>query len=169
MGRTVDPGAASSHFLGAAALAALLVAGTEAPLCAQEAKQPPWARHVRVTAKADKPDASGKQAITINLDIDDRWHAFANPVGCEELESAQTVVRIKGAVEPNGVKVDYPPGRLIKEPILGIAYRIYEKKASIRAVVQRAAGGSGPLQISVFVQSVSDICVPPYTYKLTIP
>jgi hypothetical protein len=36
---------------------------------------------VKVSAAADKPDASGKQTVTITIAIDKAYHIYANPVG----------------------------------------------------------------------------------------
>jgi len=48
---------------------------------------------VTITATADKPDADGKQTVTLTLAIDAGWHLYANPVGNEDLKSVQTVVK----------------------------------------------------------------------------
>ncbi|HMF14694.1 MAG TPA: hypothetical protein VKE94_20400, partial [Gemmataceae bacterium] len=67
---------------------------------------------VKVTAKAEKPDDSGKQVVTITLSIDKDWYAYANPVGLEDLEAAQTVVEITGKNKLESVQLDYPKGKL---------------------------------------------------------
>ena len=36
---------------------------------------------VKATAAAAKPDADGKQTVTLTLAIDKGWHLYANPVG----------------------------------------------------------------------------------------
>ncbi len=40
---------------------------------------------VKATATADKPDADGKQTVTITLNIEKPWHLYANPVEVKEL------------------------------------------------------------------------------------
>ena len=47
---------------------------------------------VKVTASADRPDADGKQSVTISLAIDKGWHTYANPVGLSDLADVQTTV-----------------------------------------------------------------------------
>src|SRR5262249_60867685 len=63
---------------------------------------------VKVTAKSDKPSVDGKQLVTITLNIDKDWHTYANPVGLEDLESAQTVVEITGKTKQDSIKLAYP-------------------------------------------------------------
>jgi uncharacterized protein YyaL (SSP411 family) len=124
---------------------------------------------VNVTASADKPGADGKQTIKIKLVVDKDWHAYANPVGNEGLESAQTTVTVSGKAKPKGVKIDYPQGKIVIDPIVG-NYNVYEGTVEIKAVVQRAAGDSGPLDVSVKLQACNDkMCLPPATVKLSVP
>src|SRR5262249_42006243 len=107
---------------------------------------------VKVTAKSDKPSADGKQLVTITLNIDKDWHTYANPVGLEDLESAQTVVEITGKTKPDSIKLAYPKGKLHKDAVVG-DYSIYEGKVEIKATVQRAKGDSGPLEVKVKLQA----------------
>jgi thiol:disulfide interchange protein len=125
---------------------------------------------VKVTAKADKPGADGKQVVTITLTVDKDWHTYANPVGLEDLESAQTVVEITGKNKLESVKLDYPKGKLHEDKVVG-DYSIYEGKVEIKATVQRAKGDSGPLDVKVKFQACSDVtktCLPPATVKLSV-
>ncbi len=123
---------------------------------------------VKASATADKPGADGKQTVTIKLDIDKDWHVYANPVGNEGLDSAQTVVTISSAVKPQSVKVDYPKGKVVKDALVG-DYQVYEKSVTIKATVQRAAGDTGPLEVTVKFQSCNDrTCLLPATVKLTV-
>ena len=92
---------------------------------------------VKVEAKADKPDADGKQTITITLDIEKPWHVYANPVENEDLAvNAQTVVNITSKNKLESVKVTYPVGKLYKDEVAN--YKIYEGKVTIKAQVKRA-------------------------------
>jgi DsbC/DsbD-like thiol-disulfide interchange protein len=125
---------------------------------------------VKVTAKADKTNADGKQVVTITMQAEKDWHTYANPVGLEDLESAQTVVTITSKNKPEDVKIDYPKGKLHKDEVVG-NYSVYEGKVTIKATVQRAKGDTGPLQISVKFQACSDVqktCLVPATVKLTV-
>src|SRR4051794_3756395 len=50
--------------------------------------------YTKVTAKASKPDAEGRQTVTITMDIESPWYAYANPVGLEDFEGNSTKVKI---------------------------------------------------------------------------
>src|SRR5437879_3352165 len=58
---------------------------------------------VKVSAAADKPDADGKQVVTVTLAIDSGWHTYGNPVGLEDLADAQTTVSFTGKSKPEVV------------------------------------------------------------------
>jgi uncharacterized protein YyaL (SSP411 family) len=126
---------------------------------------------VKVEAKAvpEKPGADGKQVVTLTLTIDDGWHIYANPPGLEDLESVQTTVAVKGANKPEDVKIDYPKGKLINDPVLG-KYNVYENTVTIKATVRRAAGDTGPLEVTLKFQSCNEkMCLLPATKTITIP
>ena len=50
---------------------------------------------VKATATASKPDADGKQTVTITLTIDPKYHLYANPVGNQDFDSNQVVASFK--------------------------------------------------------------------------
>jgi hypothetical protein len=127
--------------------------------------------YTKVTAKASKPDADGKQKVTITMEIEKPWHAYANPVGLPDLEPAQTEVKIAskdGKLEE--VKIQYPRGKEEKDSVVG-NYRIYEEKVTITGLVRRAKGDTGPLEVTVKYMTCSSVtkqCLPPETVKLTV-
>jgi DsbC/DsbD-like thiol-disulfide interchange protein len=122
---------------------------------------------VKVSASADKPDADGKQTITIMLDIESPWHLYANPVDNEDLANAQTVVGISGKVKPEVVKIDYPAGK--KYDDRGVKYNVYEGKVTIKAQVKRARGDTEPLEVSVKLQACDKSkCLIPATVKVPV-
>ncbi|HEX4589734.1 MAG TPA: protein-disulfide reductase DsbD domain-containing protein, partial [Gemmataceae bacterium] len=124
---------------------------------------------VKVTASADKPGADGKQVVKITLTIEKGWHAYANPVGNNDLTPAQTTVVVSGKIEPKSVSTEYPKGKVVVDPVVG-NYLVYEGTAVIKAVVQRAAGDSGPLDVTVKFQACNDkTCLLPATVKLHVP
>jgi DsbC/DsbD-like thiol-disulfide interchange protein len=124
---------------------------------------------VKVTATADKPDADGKQIVTVVLNHDAGWHTYANPVGQDDLANAQTTITVNAKTKPEDVKVEYPPGKLIKDKIVG-DYKVYEEKTSIKAIVKRAKGDTSPLEVSVKFQACTDKqCLLGSTVKLTVP
>jgi hypothetical protein len=145
----------------------LLAFAPPADLSAQGAKTSEGV--VKITGKADKPDASGKQTLTLTLAIDSPWHLYANPVGSEDLSSAQTTVTVNAKERPTQVKVDYPAGQTIKDKTFG-EYKVYEGTVTIKAHVQRAKGDTSPLQVSVKLQACNDkSCLLPSTVKLSVP
>jgi uncharacterized protein YyaL (SSP411 family) len=141
----------------------------------EETPQPPAGRApklsdsvVKATASAEKP-VGGKQTLKIALAIDKDWHLYANPVGNPDLEPNQTSVAVGGKVKPKNVTVEYPKGKLVKDPLVG-DYHVYDGKIEIAAVVERAAGDTGPLEVAVKVQACNDkTCLLPATVKLTVP
>jgi hypothetical protein len=110
---------------------------------------------VKITATADKPDADGKQIVTLKLDVEKSWHLYANPVGQEDLLSSQTVVSSAGKGKPEVVKVEYPPGKEIKDPTIG-TYKVYEDAVTIKAHVRRAKDDNGPTEVKVKFQACND-------------
>ena len=124
---------------------------------------------VKVEAKADdKPDADGKQSITITITIDKDWHIYANPVENEDLDNAKTVISITSKAKLEDVKVAYPPGKPHGDK--DQKYRIYDGKVTIKAQVKRARGDNGPLQVAVAVQACTDkTCILPATITKEVP
>jgi DsbC/DsbD-like thiol-disulfide interchange protein len=123
---------------------------------------------VKVDATTDKPDADGKQSVTITLDIENGWHVYANPVENEDLTNAQTVVSISAKSKLENVKVEYPAGKLQKDR--DEKYKIYEGKAVIKAQVKRGKGDNSPLEITITLQACNDkTCLLPATIKKELP
>src|SRR4029453_17155395 len=86
----------------AGAGAALLVAAAwllPAPSDAGLKKDPGGLKksYVKLTASAGKADAEGRQVVTVTMDIEKPWYAYANPVEHDDLEGSRTVVRIAGS------------------------------------------------------------------------
>src|SRR5947208_1823569 len=65
---------------------------------------------VKISATATKPDASGKQIVTVTMVHNPDWHTYANPVDNEDFASNKTVVNIKAKAKPASIKIDYPMG-----------------------------------------------------------
>jgi thiol:disulfide interchange protein len=127
--------------------------------------------HTKVTATASKPDSQGRQTITITMDIEKPWYAYANPVGFEELENAQTTVKIAskgGKLEE--VKITYPPGKEKTDSLLKANYKIYLDKVTITGQVRRAKGDTSPLEVSVTFMNChpKGMCLPPETVKFSL-
>lgn len=123
---------------------------------------------VKAQAKADKPDANGKQTVTVTLAIDDGWHAYANPVP-QDFPGIPVSIDVEGKVKPKDVKVEYPKGKEVKDAMLG-SYRVYEKTAVIKVNVERAKGDEGPLNLNIKVQACNDrVCLREATLKVNVP
>ncbi|MFO0843240.1 MAG: protein-disulfide reductase DsbD N-terminal domain-containing protein [Gemmataceae bacterium] len=119
---------------------------------------------VKATAKADKPDADGKQVVTITLDIDKEYHIYANPIGNEDLASNQTTLTLagKGKLE----KVEYPAGKVKADKVVG-DYKVYKDKVTIKATVRRAAGDGEPVEFAIKLMACTDTkCLQPGTVKV---
>lgn len=125
---------------------------------------------VKAAVSATKIDDQGKQTITITLDIAKGWHLYANPVNHnnDTLNAAATKVTISGKVKPASVSVKYPEGKTVVED--KEKYDTYEGVVKLQAVVTRAKGDTGPLEITVAVQACnSSVCLEPSKMKLGVP
>jgi DsbC/DsbD-like thiol-disulfide interchange protein len=122
---------------------------------------------VKVTATATKPDADGKQVVTVTFVIAKGWHIYANPVGNSDLAETRTVVEIKAAGKPK-VEVTYPAGKVIMDKDVG-NFRVYEEKVNVQAKVLRSNGDQSPLEVSVRFNACNDKgCLPPATVKIPV-
>jgi uncharacterized protein YyaL (SSP411 family) len=126
---------------------------------------------VKITTKAEpeKPGADGKQVVTLTIKIDPGWHLYANPVGSEDLTAAQTTLTVDSKVKPAELKIEYPSGKEIDDKVVG-KYKVYEDKAVIKATITRAAGDTGPLELTLKFQACNERqCLLPATAKLKVP
>jgi hypothetical protein len=125
----------------------------------------------KVTAKTTKPDAEGRQIVTVVLDIEKPWYAYANPVGNKEFDQAQTSVKITSpSSKLVDVKITYPPGKEKSDKDFG-TFRIYpDGKVTITGLIQRTKGDTGPLDVTVKFMTChpKGQCLPPETVKLTV-
>jgi uncharacterized protein YyaL (SSP411 family) len=127
---------------------------------------------VKTMASAEKPDATGKQVVTVTLDIEMGWHLYANPVGEPDLKTNETTVKIAGKGNPKVINIDYPKGKTVKETVndVDIEYSIYEGKVTIKATIQRAANDKEPLDVAVTLNACrGKSCLLPATVKLSVP
>jgi thiol:disulfide interchange protein len=126
--------------------------------------------YTKVTAKANKPDAEGRQTVTITMEIEKPWYAYANPVGNETFEEARTLVKLaaKGG-NLEDVKITYPPGKEKKLEGVG-TYRVYEDKVTITGLVRRAKGDTAPLEVTIRYMNChpKGQCLPPETVKVPV-
>jgi DsbC/DsbD-like thiol-disulfide interchange protein len=120
---------------------------------------------VKVTATADKPDADGKQTVTVTLNIEKGWHTYARPFGNAEFDAVETTVSINADKKPGKVSVAYPKGKFDA----GVKGNVYAGRTVIKAVVERAKGDTSPLQVTVKIQACTEkTCLLPATVKLTV-
>lgn len=122
---------------------------------------------VKVSAKATKPDASGKQVITVTMDINEGWYIYANPVKNKEMLNQQTILNIEG-IAPEKVEVRYPSGKE-KSSELGI-HNIYQGKVAIQAAVQRSSDDAA-LEVGVTFMACHEKgkCLLPAVVKFKLP
>src|SRR3954447_21655424 len=90
-----------------------LLAGASACLIAADGGQAGGKNesHVKLSATAGKIEANGRQVVTIKMDVDKGWHAYANPVKNEAFEPNRTEVKISGARKLTAVTIEYPNGQ----------------------------------------------------------
>jgi DsbC/DsbD-like thiol-disulfide interchange protein len=124
---------------------------------------------VKVTAKAEKPSAEGKQVIKLTMAIDKGWHVYANPIGNEDLESAQTKITIAG-IEKSKFRIEYPKGKLVRDKLVG-DYNVYDNEAVVTVHVDWPKDAvPTPLEISIKLQACNDkSCLLPATIKVKAP
>jgi DsbC/DsbD-like thiol-disulfide interchange protein len=124
---------------------------------------------IKATASASKLGADGKQTVTITLDIEKGWYIYANPMkaNTDAFDGNETRVAVKGKEKINA-SVKYPAGTPKKDG--KYEYNIYEGRIVIQAELQRAAGDTGPLQISIDVNTCKkNVCLLPGTVTLKVP
>jgi DsbC/DsbD-like thiol-disulfide interchange protein len=149
-------------FLLASAMAIAAAGGTLAAQGKDES-------YVKVTAKSGKVDKDGWQVITIKMDVDKDWHAYANPVQNPDLEPNKTLVKVTSAKKLEDVQVEYPKGK--RETDGKDSYFVYKDSVEIQAKVKRSAGDSGPLEVTVKYVICNDkkgLCLPPDSVKLEV-
>jgi thiol:disulfide interchange protein len=120
---------------------------------------------VVIKAKAEKPDDSGKQVVSVTVSPAKGWYVYANPVGNADFEDNQTVVKVTG----KEAKVEYPAGKLTKDKTVG-DYSVYEEPVTIKATIQRGKDDKGKLEVSVKIQACSKAgrCLLPSTVKVPV-
>lgn len=127
------------------------------------------ASRVKVSSGAAKPDASGKQVITITMIIDKGWHIYANPARNSIVASVQTEVKVLGR-NPADVKIAYPPGKShTDKQVPDQKYMVYEDRVDIPLQVQRTPN-DGPVEVTLhFVACDDRKCLSPATVKMMFP
>lgn len=120
---------------------------------------------VKASVTAAKPDADGKQVLTVTLNIEGKWHLYANPTPpC--FPGIATEITVDGKFNPDDVKVDYPAGKQINDTVVG-KYNVYEGMAEIKVTVKRKKGDTSPMELSIKVQACDDkTCLLPAMIKL---
>ena len=150
---------------GLALLAGLILLSVAADARGQGAKKSDAV--VKASAEATRPDADGKQTVTLTLTVESPWHLYANPVGLDDLADAQTTVTVTNKNKPEVLKTTYPPGKLVKDAVVG-DYKVYEGTATIKLELRRARGDTGPVELAVKLQACNDrTCLLPATLKVT--
>lgn len=124
---------------------------------------------VKITFKAGKADAAGKQAVIFHLDIQPDWYIYANPVGDESFEANKVQVKAKGA----SIKVEYPKAQTKTDVLDGkeLRYFVHKGKVEIKAELQRDANAD-KVKVTVHYNACNaktGICLLPARKEFTIP
>ena len=123
---------------------------------------------IKATVAPSKVGADGKQKVTITIAIQKSWYIYANPVKSEDFEDNATRITFLKGKDKLPATVSYPVGKTKEAG--KIRYNIYEDKVVIDAVVQRAAGDTGPLTVAIEINSCSGgTCLAPATVRLMVP
>jgi DsbC/DsbD-like thiol-disulfide interchange protein len=135
---------------------------------AEEPRKKPESSRVKLEASATKPDADGKQVLTLTLEIQPGWHIYANPVGREAFEKEATTIKASIGGKAVDLKVDYPPGKVALDDEGN--YRVYEKTVTIKGTLQRDKGDTRPVKVTVGFQSCNDKkCLPHMEIEREVP
>ncbi|GIW81266.1 MAG: hypothetical protein KatS3mg105_3073 [Gemmatales bacterium] len=122
---------------------------------------------VKATVKAGKIDNLGNQTVIVRLDIEKKWHVYANPVPAD-FPGIPTTITLAGTKE-SSVKVEYPRGKLVTDKFVG-DYRVYEGQTEIPVTIRRQRGDKTPVVLQVKFQACSDRqCLLPVVVKLEVP
>ncbi len=151
------------HLTAALSLATLLLAADATRAAPRKSDS-----EVKVSATAAKPDADGKQVLTVTLKVNPGWHAYANPVGNELFKDNATLVTVRANGKALDAAVDYPAGKSVT--LGGETVKVYEDSVTIKATVQRPKDLTGPLEVNVTLQVCNnEICLLPGTVKVSVP
>jgi DsbC/DsbD-like thiol-disulfide interchange protein len=133
------------------------------------AQRPTIADKVKITAAGTKPDASGKQVITVTLNIEKGWVIYANPVGNGDYKLEECKVTVTSKAKLAGVKISYPPSKVVQNRLVG-NYNIWENKVIVTAIVTRDQDDTGPLTVAVSLHGFTDVLgLLPAEVTLTVP
>jgi hypothetical protein len=125
---------------------------------------------VKVEVDAGKIE-NDKQTVTLTIAVAKGYHIYANQIGQENI-ALPTEVAVSGKTKLQGLKINYPPGKLKIDSTVGDHY-IYERLAVIEADVQRAKGDTGPLKATIKLQACSEgkdaKCLLPATLEVNVP
>jgi uncharacterized protein YyaL (SSP411 family) len=123
---------------------------------------------VQIKAGAAPPDDTGRQVVTVTLTIEPGWHVYANPVP-RDFPGIPVLISANFKTPPEEFKVDYPPGKSVRDEVVG-DHAIYEGTTAVKVAVRRAKGETGPLELRIQVQACNKgTCLLPATVKLMVP
>ena len=103
-----------------------------------QTEKPP--QPVQVSAQLGKPDAEGRQVLTVTITIEKGWHIYANPAGATG--PIPTTIRVETATPLREVQVAYPPGKAKTQA--GETFRVYENTVVIPVRIQRTVVNGQP-------------------------
>jgi hypothetical protein len=148
------------------ATAILVVVAGPTALHGQAGKErKPGEELVKAQAVATRPDVKNQRVLTIMLAIKKGYHIIGNPVGCEELKGAETVVRVSAGGKPVAADVKYPLGKrqtLEVSNAAALEWRTYEGTVTIRATFHVGREDASPQEVEVWSwpRSARRVCLP---------
>lgn len=123
---------------------------------------------VKITVEASKPDASGKQTITLAIQVEKGWHIHANPVNNKGLEANKTTVAVYAGKKEVAAKVDYPAGTT--EKMGDESLSVYTGLVKVPVYLTRDGDAKEPLTFIVRVSACDDSrCLLPGEVLLKVP
>jgi hypothetical protein len=106
--------------------------------------------YVKVRGVANKPNDTGRQIVTVTLEIDENYILIGDKVP-EDLATLQFQVKFIINGKPAEAEILYPRGKVEKDKVFG-DYTIYEGKVACTGTVRRAAGDTSPIEVVVTMQ-----------------
>lgn len=137
-----------------------------ASIATAQTQKPP--QPVQVSAQLGKPDADGRQLLTVKITVEKGWHIYANPAGASG--PMPTTIKVEAATPLRDVQVEYPPGKALAQA--GETFRVYEDTVVIPVRIQRAVTNgqpdTSPLTVTIRYQACNEqVCLPPRTIQLS--
>jgi hypothetical protein len=131
------------------ALACLVVA-ILVPAAKAQSEKSKTSTYAKVQAVASKPDANGRQVVTVTIDIDEGYFLIGHTV-CDDMVPWQFKMKLQIEGKPLPAEIAYPSGTLEKNELVG-DYTTYRGKIVATAVIRRTVGDTASMEVAVTMQ-----------------